>query len=282
MKRGGLRTAFFLTGLVLGAGLVRPPLSSAQIPNSPTIDLHWDRPDGPYKRAFRPEPVDLYVTVRGQREPIVGFQIRFVVTWDFFSHPGYSGDKPLPPAWRFDAAGCQAGRLCLQTRQLSPYISGPPTGFTPAEISFVEYEDLPGRLRVVMAERYESAAVLAPESTYTVLRVRFDHTLSVPADSANPVGTCGGAAEWLHLGITWATYVNPNGVETHFAIGQEFLYWNPPPWVGVRGSPPGELASLPGLEPWESHGEPFPHLPSCESPVPSKATTWGRLKSNYR
>ena len=280
--RRKLRNVVLLAALAVGTGFTHPSSGFAQVPGSPTIDLHWDRPDGPYKRPFRPEPVDLYVTLRGQREPIVGLQIWLVVTWDIFRHPGETGGGPLPPAWRFDVAGCQAGRLCLQTRQLAPYLSGPLTGFTPAEISFVQHEEDPGRLRVVMAERYETAAVLPPEGTFTVLRVRFDHTFSVAADSANPVGTCEGAAEWLHLGITRASYFNPDGVETPLAIGQEFLYWNPPPWVGVAATPLGELASVPGFDPWASQGEPFPHLPQCDTPVPSRTTTWGRLKSSYR
>lgn len=268
--------------LAFAAELALPVQGVAQVPAHPTLDLHWNRPDGHYKRNFEgPGPVDIYVTLRGLREPITAHQIWLTVTWDYWGH---TGDKPLPDAWRFDPDGCQAGRACMQTGQLSPYLSGPPTSEA-RELGLVEYDEGTHRLRVGMAEIYGRTAVLDPESTYTVLRLRFDHSFSVAGDSATSAGSCTGAGEWLHIGFNSArrsSYIDVNGVEHPFDMGQEFLYWNAPPWLGARTPPSDELAAegLPDL--FSGRSGSLLALPRCDVPVPAHATTWGRLKSNYR
>ena len=265
-----IRSATSIAVLV-AAVCVAPPAAHA----APSMHLGWDRPGGPADKDFTAGPVDLYVTVQGLTAPMKAMQVFIRVTprtcpWD---------TDLVPDAWSFATGGCQAGRACFEPGNFGELATGP---IGPMRITDLSSDPLGGLERAVLAEVYEDPFVPDPGQTYTVLRLRFDHSFSVDDTVASP-GHCAGERRTMRLLVEGGSWFDTDRVEHPFALSQDLVWWDQPDGVGFTANrvhcsrsddPPASLLS----------GGAFlaSTLPPCEVPVPAVHSTWGRLKSAYR
>ena len=150
----------------------------------------------------------------------------------------------------------------------------------PFRIADLARDSFSGRERAVLAEVYRDPFVGDPAATYTLLRLRFDHTFTVN-DTIAPPGWCADRNRTIYLAITRASWLDVNQVEHPFPYGREFVIWNPDGTSQGRDvvacNPADETPSL-----LAGTLSPASTLPECDVPVPAERATWGRLKSAYR
>jgi hypothetical protein len=156
---------------------------------------------------------------------------------------------PLPDAWRFDAAGCQAGRLTFSRAAVAedcPAFAPPGA----VEVAQFEYDDysLASHVRLQL-----SFPVFTPDPTvrYSLWQIAYDHTNSAAGEAGG--GSCGGAEIQMcfKYGGTWT---DAEGTTRYF---NDFgcPHWQAPDWLGS----------------------------SCNCLcVAARGSTWGRLKGLYR
>jgi hypothetical protein len=169
------------------------------------------------------------------------------------------GPNALPDAWRFDDAGCQAGKLSWNNTALTklcPAVKGTNASGTAA---YLMDTDGSAVLRLVIS--YDSFTPIAT-SRYTVSQFMFDQTLSSVGPTPSDKSTCGG----VELGET---------ITFDFARVQLAT---------------GEVVSLAPCEfdpfvmcaqaTWDGGSAPLHSV--CNGPVPAEAETWGRVKALYR
>ncbi len=150
-----------------------------------------------------------------------------------------------PEAWQFYDFGCQgSSRLTVATT--APGCASVP-GLAVTASMFPGLTDF--RMNVMVSGTAPAGPAPDPAARYVLARLDFDHTATVTGSNA-PLGKCG-AGDFLQcFGVSYAL-LNGGGVES--ALENGTITWNNP--------------SAPGI---------------CPFPVPTKATTWGRLKAIYR
>jgi len=259
----------FVGSAAVASGLPSPPNR---------VSIHWGSPDGPMHRGWTgPGPVDVFVVLRGQTEPLIGHRIGVRIASDL---PCCHRPPNLRPAWRFDPQGCQANRLCVEHRPFLRFIDG-----LPGE-QHLEFFDLSGDstfVDILIAEVNLPAVQLDPDSAYVLLRLRFDHSHSV---EGNVVGgdQCGGVGDQAVVTLARTSWLTTENVEVQWSWGQESAWWEYP---GTARTEPRRLqcqcfAELPPLA-MEDFRSVDDGIPQCDVPVSTRsATTWGRLKSGYR
>ena len=270
----------FRRGLVLLLGVAQAPSASGD----GSISISWDRPAGPGQppitwRTFDgPGPVDVYVTVNGMSSPIQAQEVLLVMSTNPFC--AFNRDT-IPDAWRFDEGGCQEGRSCFTGKGLRELLGG-----QPLEPGYLSISDVAGSpdlqtIRFVLAERYPAVMHPDPTKSYTLLHLRFDHGFSVAGPGT---GTgCGHADDEVYLALRRTAYVE--------AVGNYEIQWPwANDWIGSKGASHararGVLCTQSEMPPPSLLGRFGDTIQSaldpCDLPVPTDATSWGRLKSVYR
>lgn len=185
------------------------------------------------------------VTAKGLSGPVQAGQVILR-----FAAPG-----GLPDAWRYDEAGCEAGRVSFENDAAADPCP-PLVGANPRSIAKFEYDVLTqtGRLTYVQAFDVLNAD---PNVTYTIGRFTFDHS---------PPDPCGCLETPVCIAISYATYLDGAGNEIPYVIGQGYLTWNDP-----------------------TNSSHCPNTGSCDLcitgacvPTPVHPGTWGSLKASYR
>jgi hypothetical protein len=267
-------------GLGLLFGVAQAPSASAD----GTISISWDRPAGPGQppitwRTFDgPGPIDVYVTLNGMSSSIQAQEVSLVMSTNPFCV--FNRDT-IPDAWRFDEGGCQAGRSCFTGKGLRELLGG-----QPLEPGYLSISDVAGSpdlqtIRFVLAELYPAVMHPDPTKSYTLFHLRLDHGLSVAGPSTG--SGCGHADDEVYLALSRASYLDSEGNEIPWT-------WTYPDWIGSKGASDARAHGV-----LCTHSEaPSPSLLSrfgdtiqsaldpCDLPVPTDATSWGRLKSVYR
>ena len=184
----------------------------------------------------------------------------------------------LPDAWRFDAAGCNAGFSASET---APYNSQPPTAlskacppFAPASgigavvISRIQaYQFAPAPLgfattlgNALAAFAYPNNGLGSPNfnpaTRYHLVDFTFDHTFSL-AGPQDPAAACGGFEDGMCIYVIdgKTSWLDLTSAEHLFNDGQtnRYLTYN-------GGTPSGP----------------------CPGSIPAKPATWGSIKAQYK
>jgi hypothetical protein len=121
--------------------------------------------------------------------------------------------------------------------------------------------DVPsGRVRITLANAYPNNGLgnpgaLNPAQRYFLANYLFDLSFAVVGAGASDGSTCGGVEVPTCWFLTSASWLDNNGVETPWAMAQDFLTTNDP----------NNASHCPGLG-----GD------------PATPRTWGSIKSQYR
>jgi len=216
---------------------------------APSVSLHWsdcastvsDRTlaDGASAR--------IVVTASGLSGVVRATDVRVNVI-----HRGYAG---LPDFWRFDPAGCAAGKM---TAVVGGAGDCPSLGEPAATLGyFSSGEAAPGG--AVLAAAFDPVQA-DPNATYTLATFTFDFS--------SPNCACPDQALCFHLSASW---LDGNGGEYFFDAGPD-LTWNDPYGTSCGGPPlcgnPDDCVDPPN--------------PCALGPTPARAQTWGRVKASYR
>jgi hypothetical protein len=214
-----------------------------------TIRMSWDQCDPPKQRQDfagdgSGQIATLVLSVIGSDVPNNGHRVRLEIG------PG------VDDAWRFDADGCQAGRLQVTHDGASPTCPAY-QGTDPLGLSQYSYDSQRGIARLDITNTYD-AFTPVPTQRYTLWQARFDHSNSV-AGAGDPSMTCGFADNWIIFALEFGDggeLLLTDGHKLAFAQEVNCLFWNTsyPP-----GTPGGDLCV-----------------------VQVQPTTWGRIKSHYR
>ena len=268
--------------LVLGFLAIAFVATPSSLHADGNVTLSWDRPAGPGRppiasRSFAgPGPVDLYVSVQGLSTPLQAFQVWLRVDG---TNRCFGPVDSLAAAWRFDAGGCQEGRVCFEGEGFRELVDGP------LEPGFESLNDLapivPGAaFRIGFAEFYPAAVLPDPTAGYTLLRLRFDHGASVLGTTTG--SGCGGAEEEAYVTLYRASFLDATGNEIQWAIGPfDQIEWRKPPFATNEIACTESFDEPPSLFARRGDGVNSPIVP-CDLPVPARAMSWGRLKSGYR
>ncbi len=276
--RPALRFACLVIAAFLVSGEPGGPLSPREADAFGRIRIHWDSPDGPIDKPFTAGPVDVFVSLSEQSEPIQYVQLVLRITdqWPC-TIPGQRDS--IPDAWRFDADGCQAGRLCMRSGFLLPWLPVPPA---PGQLAVrrIERDPATGRVWLTFIEGYPAPVPMDPTRAYPLLRVRFDHLASTNDSTAGP-GGCANRNRTMSVIVARATYAGADGVEYWFHLAGEVLTWNP---TSFAGTPPGESLCNPlsSPAPVGSASAAASDVAECDQPVSAAVSSWGRLKAAYR
>ena len=185
------------------------------------------------------------VTVKGLSGPVLGAQV--ILT--FASRGG------LADAWRYDDAGCEAGRVSFENASANDPCP-PLLGANPRRIAVFQYDELTQKGRLVFAQAFDVLNA-NPNITYTLGRFTFDHSAPDP---------CGCLETPVCIHVANATYLDGGTNEIPFAFAAEFLTWNDPT----------NSSNCPSSGPLEGtiSGNCVPTL--------VKPGSWGSLKASYR
>jgi len=237
-------------GLIIGAVLLGCVLASQAVAAG-AVRLDWDTcAMSPVNRTLMdPDPVQCFVTVRGQAEAHDGYHVRLAVI--------PSTGSAFPDAWRFDVAGCQGSNY------IEMY-SDDPTGFlsktcpvfsgTATALTIRDYSVDPtiGRGQIVFAKAYPSGSTsFNPAWRYFLFVVIFEHYNSTVGATV-PGTSCGGLETPICLLITLAEWHSMDGVTAPWAIERESITVNDPAAT------------------------------ACSAATPARPSTWGAVKDQYR
>lgn len=237
---------------------------------APTLDLSWDNCAPLLATKVQPPGqtiAALYCSATGMDRAHRSYDVSL---W-FASSASCAAAAAMPDAWRFDAPGCQGGFaqvVVTNPQQACPPLSGP----TRVPVFTLEYSPPdgltpPGAMRLRVSVSYaDSPQAADPASRRHVFAIRFDHEFSVPGQG-EPGATCGGYEHAMCFAL-WpggeaeacgpagavSTFVDTDGVEHPFAIGQGAV----------------------------SFGHDAAAALGCLGAVPAKSATWGALKGSYR
>ena len=149
-------------------------------------------------------------------------------------------------AWQFhDYGGCQGSSRLAATTAAAGCTSLPGLELTVSMFPGVTDH----RLHLTVSGTVPAGPAPDPAARYVLARLDFDHSLTVTGYPA-PSSYCGMGDYQQCFGIE---YVTLNGSGVGYAYDNSMLTWNLP----------------------QSPGQ-------CPFPVPTRATTWGRLKAIYR
>ena len=216
---------------------------------TPFVSVHWGScpfpASEPTNRNHGTASRDtITVTVKGLSGPVQGAQV-----WLMFSSPGGLAD-----AWRYDDAGCEAGRATFENTSAGDPCP-PLLGANPRRVVQFQYDELSRTGRLVYAQAFDVFNA-DPNVVYTLGRFAFDHSAPDP---------CGCLETPVCILITSAVFLDGEMTERSFATGQHFLNWNDP--ANSLICPYG------GLELVTSG--------TC-GPTPVQTGSWGSLKASYR
>jgi hypothetical protein len=230
-----------------------------------SISLHWqDCASVAVNRNAGSGPIDrIVVTLKGASGPIQAVQVQLSLG---------AGFAVLPPAWRFDPDGCQAGGLTIKQTAGGPAC---PVllGTNVRTISGFDYSPyfIP-RGRAYYFTAFDPI-VADPGTTYTIAQFEFDHTTAISGFGTEP-GACGCLDRPLCISAASASYLDAGGNEIPFQFAQDILTWNDPAnslhcggiWCDLGECPP------PGID------------STCvvQAPTPANARSWGSVKATYR
>ena len=217
---------------------------------TPTVALHWGSCPFPAGESTNRNqgvaPRDtITVTVKGLSGPVQGAQVFL-----FFTSQGGLAD-----AWRYDDAGCEAGRARLENASASDPCP-PLLGSNPRRITKFQYDELTQRGQLVFAQAFDVLNA-DPNVTYTLGRFTFDHSAPDP---------CGCLETPMCILLASASYVDGAMLEFQFAVSQQYLTWNDPANSSHCPFPGGDLGTVNG---------------NC-TPTPVAQRSWGSLKASYR
>ena len=151
-----------------------------------------------------------------------------------------------PEAWQFYDFGCQGSSRFAVTTAAPGCASLP--GLSLTTYMFPGVTDF--RVNIQISGTAPAGPAPDPAARYVLARLDFDHSATVTGPIAPP-GYCG-AGDFLQcFGVSYV-YLNGDLLASS-ALENGTITWN--------------LPSTPGI---------------CPFPVPTKATTWGRLKAIYR
>lgn len=229
-----------------------------------TISLHWqDCTTTAINRNAESGPIDrIVVTLKGASGPIKGLQVQIRLS------PGFA---VLPPAWRFDPAGCEAGHFAARATASAP---GCPIllGGRVTTLSGFDYGAEIERGRAYYYAAFDPF-VADPATIYTLVQFEFDHTNAISGFGTGPAA-CGCLDRPLCVALTSASYLDGSDIEIPFAVAQEYLSWNDP----------NNSLACPGY--WCELGtcDPPPIDSTCvvQAPTPANARSWGSVKATYR
>jgi len=161
----------------------------------------------------------------------------------------------VPDAWRFDDAGCQAGRFTFdQGGSCTPMLGADAVG-----IVRVEHDATGHRMIFGYTVSYDDM-IPAAGTVYTLWHLTFDHSLSVVGSDGNS-GTCDYVDDPVCFMI-----VNPNDP----AFPSYLLSPSQTKLPFAFGDPADQYAS------WNASA----YCPQAIDPI--EPETWGRVKSLYR
>jgi hypothetical protein len=167
--------------------------------------------------------------------------------------------EPVPDSWRFDDAGCQAGRLTWTNNPLSK-VCPAFKGFNPS--AFVHYFIIPdGTALLRLTSSYDAFAPL-PSSRYTLWQLTFDFSQASIGPTPPDHSTCGGLELCENISFDFVQVLGSDGSAR--------------PLIACDPAPSGVCA-----EATFNGGCIILHR-DCSGPVPTEAETWGKLKGLYR
>jgi len=116
------------------------------------------------------------------------------------------------------------------------------------------YDPLTGKVLSIFANAYAQTPALTPNpaTRYFLAEWNFDQTFGAVGPS-DPGATCGGLEVPVCFAVSWATWLDMQGNEIPWTVGQSYVTSN-------------DAAN-------SSH---------CPGSVPVQPKTWGSLKSQYR
>ena len=218
------------------------------------VSMSWDGCTGPIDKAIAPgTQASAYVSVLGQSTVHQAYQVQVTV----------GGNGPLRDAWRFDPAGCQ-GSSFITIDHLAPSAVAKTCpsfqGTNPSvQVKDYSYDTLTGRARAVCYNAYPNGspplgnpAATVPTQRYFLARFLFDESFGVNGPS-DPGLTCGGLEQGACLTMVSQTWLDLNGIEIPWTLAQDYITSN------------DALNNT-----------------RCPGATPTKATTWGNLKNQYR
>jgi len=234
--------------LPFACSLLAPLLFAATAAATPFVSVHWGSCPFPAHESINRNqgtgPKDtITVTVKGLSGPVQAAQVILQ-----FSSPGGLAD-----AWRYDDAGCEAGRVTLENT--SPGDPCPPLlGANLRRIVQFDYDDLSKKGRIVYAQAFDVINA-DPNVSYTIGRFVFDHSAPDP---------CGCLETPVCIFLANAVYLDGASNEIPFVISGQFLTWNDP----------ANSNSCP-------FGGDFLTTGTCGA-TPVRAGSWGSVKATYR
>jgi len=250
-----LRPAAILT-LVLS-------LLPSQVSSTPYVVMHWQTcSSNAQNRNMGSGPVDeVVVTVTGLSGTVRGIGAALRLQTLF---------AVLPPAWRFDPDGCEAGHFQASSTPTGP---GCPA-LLGAHAFFISRFDHDAVTMRGHASYYGvfDPFVANPATTYTLARFTFDHSNAI-AGFGTTAEACGCLDRPLCLLLDDVSYVDDAGAQIPIAQLNS-LSWNDPSNSLGCGGVWCDLGNCP----------PPPTDSTCVVPVPTAANTrsWGSLKASYR
>lgn len=214
------------------------------------VSLNWDTCAGPIDKAVVPGTVaNVWVSVLGQNALHKAYQLEIAL----------KQAHTLADAWRFDVAGCQGPSLIyldlfpvIETKTCPIFMQVSSPSSQTRGFSYIEAA---GWGRVVLANSYPNGvASVNAQTRYLLGRVSFDQTFGVNGPSGRE-NACGGLEIPLCIDLVSASWQTLDGVDTPWAISQEYVTVNDPANVT--------------------------RCPSTET-TPVRTKSWGMLKSQYR
>jgi len=162
---------------------------------------------------------------------------------------------PVADAWRFDDVGCQYASQVLMT--ITPNSPGCPamTSTNSLTLGVFVYDSASQTMHLRLENTYD-AFTPSPGVTYTLWNLTFNHAISISGHDNNP-STCDNAATPMCIYMP-----NPADPNTPSWL-----------WTPAGGTEPFTFAQASdGMLSWNA---------GCQ-PVPTLASTWGRIRAMYR
>jgi hypothetical protein len=225
-------------------------LAGSSVQAAPTFSVHWSDCASTITNRGHADgsTAVVVVTVKGLSGVVRGTSAEVTI-----KHQGLRG---LPQFWRFDEAGCQAGRFVASTNPGAgcSFLADPAATYSDFRIG-----EVAGGARFLMV--FDPPAI-DPNATYVIARFEFDFS--------NAECACSDQAQCLTGSASW---IDGDGVEHDIFPEQQYVTWEDP-YATTCGS--GPLCGNP-----DDCVDPVNPC-SGTSPTPAQSRSWGRLKASYR
>lgn len=217
-------------------------LASPAVAQTGTVEMSWDGCTGPIdKTTSVGAPYDLFISVIGQGDGHKAYDVRFLYG---------NASQTVPDAWRFDLNGCETSSQVQQDVVSKTCPAFMQAGLGNLQIKKIEFSPVTDGypttlMRVLLANAYQPVSTSDPGTRYLLEHVRFDLSAAV-AGAGSPPDSCGGFEQAMTFQMTYATYLDLNGIEIPFVRA----YQGPKVTFNAQ--------------------------------VPARPTSWGSIKSQYR